>query len=432
MAATSSGGQSDASSEPGDIRGDTRGVMRGDTRGDIGGDTRGGTRTAAARLPSLTGLRFIAAALVFAFHSSLTNFPLSPFADEDVAHGYEWLFSKAGWMGVSFFFILSGFVLTWSARGSDTLTSFWRRRLLKIYPNHVVVWALAMLLFAAQFTPPSAWVPNLFLIHSWFPQHDTFISVNLPSWSLCSELLFYLLFPFFLKLVRKIPVRQLWLWAGAMVVGMIGIQLVVQFLLPSSPQTPEKYPLSVVQWWFAYNFPPVRLFEFLLGMITARAVLAGRWIRLPLGAAGALVALSYAAALAAPWLYGLYAVTAIPLALLIVSVAQVDTAGRRTALRSRAAIWLGEISFGFYVIHYVVMYVVRTMIMDEGRVGTLAGFAVLAVIFGVSMVGGWLLYIGVERPVMRRWGRSRKPAATPPMTEPDDSGGQSRTQPVAG
>ncbi len=79
--------------------------------------------------PSLTGLRFIAAALVFAFHSSLTNFPLSPFADEDVAHGYEWLFSKAGWIGVSFFFILSGFVLTWSSRGGDTLTSFWRRRL---------------------------------------------------------------------------------------------------------------------------------------------------------------------------------------------------------------------------------------------------------------------------------------------------------------
>ncbi|MFF7368427.1 MULTISPECIES: acyltransferase family protein [Streptomyces] len=396
------------------------------------GDIRGGSRSTAARLPSLTGLRFVAAALVFAFHSSLTNFPLSPFADEDVAHGYEWLFSKAGWIGVSFFFILSGFVLTWSSRGGDTLTSFWRRRLLKIYPNHVVVWTLAMLLFAAQFTPPSAWLPNLFLIHSWFPQHDTFISVNLPSWSLCSELLFYLLFPFFLRLVRKIPVRQLWLWAGGMVAGMAGIQLVVQFLLPGSPQTPEQYPLSVVQWWFAYNFPPVRLFEFLLGMITARAVLAGRWIRLPLGAAGALVALSYAAAMAAPWLYGLYVVTAIPLALLIASVAQVDIAGRPTVLRGRTAVWLGEISFGFYVIHYVVMYVVRTMIMDEGRVGTPAGIGILAVIFLVSMAGGWLLFIGVERPVMRRWGRSRKPAAGPRVSVPVESAEQARRQPVAG
>ncbi|MFF9017347.1 acyltransferase family protein [Streptomyces sp. NPDC014870] len=362
----------------------------------------------AARLPSLTGLRFLAAALVFAFHSSLTNFPLSPFADEDVAGGYEWLFSKAGWMGVSFFFILSGFVLTWSAREGDRVTSFWRRRLMKIYPNHVVVWALAMVLFAAAFTAPSAWLPNLFLVHSWFPQHDTYISVNLPSWSLCSELLFYLLFPFLLKLVRRIPARHLWAWAGATVAGMIGVQLVVRFLLPSAPQTPEGYPLSVVQWWFAYNFPPVRLFEFALGMITARAVLAGRWFRLPLGAAAALLALSYGAALAAPWLYGLYAVTAVPLALLIVSVARIDVAGRRTVLRSRVAIWLGEISFGFYVIHYVVMYAVRTMIMDEGRVGTLAGIGVLTAMFAASVLGGWLLYVGVERPVMRRWGRTRR------------------------
>ncbi|GGU32434.1 acyltransferase family protein [Streptomyces violascens] len=393
---------------------------------------RGTMSRSAARLPSLTGLRFFAAVLVFAFHSSLTNFPLSPFADKEVAHGYEWLFSKAGWMGVSFFFILSGFVLTWSAKDSDRLTSFWRRRLLKIYPNHVVVWVLAMLLFAAQFTPVSAWLPNLFLIHSWFPQHDTFISVNLPSWSLCSELLFYLLFPFFLMLVRKIPVRRLWLWAGLMVAGMIGVQLVVQFLLPDSPQTPEKYPLSVMQWWFAYNFPPVRLFEFVLGMITARAVLAGRWIRLPVGAAGALVVLSYAAALAAPWLYGLYAVTAIPLALLIVSVARIDIAERRTFLRSRVAIWLGEISFGFYVIHYVVMYVVRTMIMDEGRVGTPAGIAVLGVILAVSVVGGWVLYTCVERPVMRRWGRARKAAPPAPAVPAEESHVQQQSQPVAG
>jgi peptidoglycan/LPS O-acetylase OafA/YrhL len=40
--------------------------------------------------------------------------------------------------GVSFFFVLSGFVLTWSARPDDIATGFWRRRIARIYPVHLV------------------------------------------------------------------------------------------------------------------------------------------------------------------------------------------------------------------------------------------------------------------------------------------------------
>ncbi|MFH9422931.1 acyltransferase family protein, partial [Streptomyces sp. NPDC017529] len=164
------------------------------------------------KLPSLTGVRFIAAGLVFFFHASLTFIPLSPFADEDVAEGFRWLFSKAGWMGVTFFFVLSGFVMTWSAKPGDTVTGFWRRRLLKIFPNHVVTWALAMVLFAGTVTPVSSWLPNLLLVHSWFPDPQIHLSVNQPAWSLCSELLFYLLFPALIGPILRIRESRLWGW----------------------------------------------------------------------------------------------------------------------------------------------------------------------------------------------------------------------------
>ena len=319
-----------------------------------------------AKLPSLTGLRFIAAALVFFFHATFSDPPMNPFADESWEEGFRWLFSKAGWMGVSFFFVLSGFVLTWSAKPGDTITRFWRRRLLKIFPNHMVMWALAMGLFAGAMTPVSAWLPNLFLLHSWFPQHATFISVNPPSWSLCSELLFYLLFPFLIRPVLRVKESALWGWAAAMVAGMLAVQLVTDFLIPQDPPTPEGFGISLWEFWFGYNFPPVRMFEFVLGMILARLVLAGAFARVSIAAASLLCVAGYAAAMAVPFLYGLNLMTIVPISLLICAVARADADGRPSVLRGRTMQWLGEVSFGFYLSQYVVMYFGRTALMDGG------------------------------------------------------------------
>ncbi|WP_128428344.1 acyltransferase family protein [Streptomyces cyaneus] len=380
--------------------------------------TDGALGSYRTKLPSLTGLRFIAAALVFFFHATFSDPPMNPFADESWEEGFRWLFSKAGWMGVSFFFVLSGFVLTWSARPGDTLTGFWRRRLLKIFPNHVVMWALAMVLFAGAMTPVSAWLPNLFLIHSWFPQHDTFISVNPPSWSLCSELLFYLLFPLLLRPVQRIKESALWIWAAAMVAGMLAVQLVTDFLMPQHPPTPEGFGISLWEFWFGYNFPPVRMFEFVLGMILARLVAAGAAPRIGIIAASLLCLVGYAAAMVVPFLYGLNLMTVVPIALLICAVARADVEGAPTVLRGRTMQWLGEVSFGFYLAQYVVMYSVRTTLMDERLFSPLPGVLVLLGFFCATLLAGWLLLVCVERPVMRRWARPPAARTTPRDEEP--------------
>ena len=88
---------------------------------------------APARLPSLTGLRFAAAFLVFGFHAHIEGI-VAAGATRDVM---DWVFGP-GAAGVSFFFVLSGFVLTWSVRPGETAWRFWRRRIAKIYPNHAV------------------------------------------------------------------------------------------------------------------------------------------------------------------------------------------------------------------------------------------------------------------------------------------------------
>ncbi|WP_110944750.1 acyltransferase family protein [Streptomyces niger] len=370
---------------------------------------RTATETSSGRpapLPSLTGLRFIAAVLVFFFHSSFFDPLTNPFGDRGVAEGFQWLFSKAGWMGVSFFFVLSGFVLTWSSRRDDTVVGFWRRRLLKIFPNHVAVWALAMVLFAGAATPLTAWLPNLFLVHSWFPQHGIYISVNAPSWSLCSELLFYLLFPFLIGPVRRIRTERLWAWAGAMVAGMVALEVAVDLLVPAQPRTPEGFPISSLQFWLGYNFPPGRLFEFVLGMLLARLVLAGRFPRVPLAGALALAVAGYALALNVPFLYGFTVATIVPVGVLVCAVAVADLRGERTALRGRVMQWLGEVSFGFYLAQYVVLYYGRTRILHNETYGLLGGVLELLVLLTVTLALGWLLMVCVERPAMR-WARPR-------------------------
>ncbi|MEU5082058.1 MULTISPECIES: acyltransferase family protein [Streptomyces] len=363
------------------------------------------------KLPSLTGLRFYAAALVFCFHTSLTKM-VDPFADRDFADGYGLLFGKAGWAGVSFFFILSGFVLAWSARPGERLGPFYRRRLLKIYPNHVVTWALTLLLFSSTVGGVSVWLPNLFLVHSWIPRLDTFVSVNQPSWSLCSELLFYLLFPLLWRWVKNLRSGRLWAWFAVTFAGLLLTQIVIDTLVPATPRLTE-WPLSETQWWLAYNIPPLRLFEFVLGMLMARILREGRWIGLGIAPALALTGAGYALALAVPWQYGLNVTLAVPLALLVTAVAAADVTGRPTGLRGRAMTLLGEVSFAFYLVHYLVLLAVQDL-LDGRRFATPVALAVLAVAFVVAQLLGWLLYAAVERPVMRRWaGRPRKREDTP-------------------
>lgn len=369
------------------------------------------------KLPSLTGVRFFAAALVFFFHASLPEV-LGVFEDPGFADGYAQALSKVGFVGVSFFFILSGFVLAWSARPEDTLPAFYRRRLLKIYPNHMVLWAVALGYFSTMAAVhPGVWSTNLSLVHSWIPRADTAVSLNQPSWSLCSELLFYLLFPLLWRWVRNIRSNRLWMWFGITFAGLLSTQLMIDAWAPGTPLLPD-WPLSLMQAWLGYNFPPLRLFEFVLGMLVARLLAEGHRVSLGVAPALAVTGGAYVLSLYLPWQYGFNVILAVPLALLVAAIAHADVTGRRTGLRGRVLTLLGEVSFAFYLVHFMVLVAVHDLL--EGRqFDTATAFAVTALVFVVSQMLSWLLYVCVERPIMRRWaGGPRRPATVAEPSRP--------------
>ncbi|WP_110944179.1 acyltransferase family protein [Streptomyces niger] len=360
-------------------------------------------------LPSLTGMRFVAAALVFVSHVAGNRI----FADGQTNNWFFDLFNPAGWLGVGFFFILSGFVLTWSAREGDTVTGFWRRRLAKIFPNHLVTWLAGFLLMAVTGEVLNAFyvIPSAFLVHTWIPRMDALTGTNGPSWSLCCELVFYLAFPFVHRLVRKIRPARLWAWAIGVVAAIAAWAGFVYVALPKEPEIIWA-PMPFWHFFAIYNPPPVRMLDFLLGMLLAQVVISGRWIRIGWPTAIAGMVAGYAAMVVVPPEFGMMAVTAAPLGLLIAKAAAADIEAGRSPFRGRVMIWLGEVSFAFYMVHYLVLHFTLKALGDRVAWTLPEGLAVAAVLMVATLGVAYLLYRYVEMPVMRRLCRSRKPAVT--------------------
>lgn len=360
-----------------------------------------------ARLPSLTGLRWIAALLVFGFHVGSMRI----IAEPDIKAVVDKTFAL-GLSGVEFFFVLSGFVLVWSYRDGEPRRTFLRRRLAKIYPNHLVTFAvaLAVALWFADPVPPWAALGNLFLVQAWIPLDGYFYSVNNVSWSLSCELAFYLCLPFVLPYLRRARAGLLW-------AAVVAAPLLILALWPGQLLVPEEN-----RWWFTQVFPVARSLEFWMGVAAAELLRRGRWRGPKLAVASLLFVATWA--VAALWIRAEFwaALLAVAYLLVITAAADADVRGRRTPWRSRPMVWLGEVSFAFYLVHVLVMRTVLRLTGDWGE--GLPGW------WGPLFVGGFLLvnlllaaalHRWVEMPMMRRLGPARRPrpkAAAPSAPAP--------------
>lgn len=107
---------------------------------------------------------------------------------------------RSGKMAVSYFFVLSGFVLCNRYKNEMTAaTVFYRRRLARIYPLYLLAFALSVLVFPVTAGGNIA-APLLLsagLVQAWFPQYA--VAINAPAWSLSVEMLFYALFPLLIR-----------------------------------------------------------------------------------------------------------------------------------------------------------------------------------------------------------------------------------------
>lgn len=347
--------------------------------------------TPRRRLHALTSLRFFAALFVVLHHA------LGPDRPGGIRSGY---------LGVTFFFVLSGFVLAWSYQDAMRNLDFWRNRAARILPLYWLFIVAGTVLPLAADRSPASVGSALLLVQAWNPSHSIREGVHTAAWSLSAELFFYACFPFAVALLRRLRTYTLlalavgtWLALGAVAVRLPRV-------------TSQAYFLT-------YNFPPYRFGEFLVGVCLALAIRRG-W-RPPVHRAVLLVAAlavgtgvlvadaghhldrSRAAFLAVAAVSGL-----------IVWAVEAEAAGGARLLRTRPLILLGEWSYALYLVHPLVIRVVAHLHGTDFPGYLPVPLAVLAI--AVSLVLAGVACELIEKPAERRL---RAPRRQRPPAESD-------------
>ncbi len=348
--------------------------------------------------PALDGVRALAVSLVLLFHLGLTWVP-------------------AGYLGVSVFFTLSGFLITTlllneaRSSGSVSFRRFYARRARRLLPAGM---AVLLLVVVARWSGQFALAPGLrgdllgasLQVFNWvqlagtssygalFGQAAVFTSPIEHYWSLAIEEQFYLLWP--------VTLIALWRWSarrGRSVFGPLVVLVVVFATLA-----------PLIGWWFgpdaAYWSTPSRFPELLIGAALA-AWLHGRPRvpdRMALLAPSALAVIVVCSVVlpsgSGPAFTGWLTPFALVSAALVLGL-QVQ-GPVRTMLSWWPLVWIGKVSYGLYLVHWPVFVLLR----QHGWNTTSWGGALVAVTITAALTA--MSYIALERPVREaRWSPAR-------------------------
>lgn len=335
---------------------------------------------ARADLRPLTSLRFVAALMVFAHHA----FP--------VAMIYE-----LGPDGVAFFFLLSGFILTYTYHSDfngwlkwDRVREFYIARAARIYPLQITALGLSALILTVLRGPTWGgldlgtqlrWtIDGVLLLQAWDPGGLT-EAINPPAWSISVEAFFYALFPF----VASYVIRALRGAGPAFVLTVAAAVWAVYSVMCLR--------LPRADLWAFYALPPLRFIDFLVGMMLAitflrhHALIRSTHVEV---IAIALIALGIVCSHHVP--PGLrYSAFLMPMWSFAILTFAHGRGAISLALSHPCAVRLGEASFAFYLIHFTVIEAVARLGWrhDESMVISL----------GVSIAFGFALFHFVENPI---------------------------------
>ena len=317
---------------------------------------------------------------------------------------------SSGYAAVSFFFMLSGLILTYTygeafERGEVPFRRFLIARLARIYPVYLVCTLMAAWVYRSQLHPAYhalALLGDIFLLQAWSIRITSFF--NVPGWSLSAEAFFYVMFPFLVLRIRKARRSHLMilfglLWCAAMVVPVLGTCIDPVGGLRETAGgghnlvfAIRRYPIfflpvfaaGVALGWFHLRFrlSTVRAQGLLFCGLVLTLVLLWNSARLPF------------LLLHNGLLLPLYAA-------IILGLCYPGPLGR--SLSSKPMLILGETSYAMYLFHYQYNDLVKnTFHLPESVTGL---FWRLLVIIPASVA----LYFGVERPCRKLILRMSRP-----------------------
>lgn len=295
----------------------------------------------------LTFTRFLAALAIVIFHYGNTFFPFS-------SGNLQFITSQANY-GVSYFFVLSGFIMIVAYGNNDKIDSaeYLKNRFARIYPM-VVLSVLPYFLIALKsdrVTYSDVFL-NLTTLQSWIPGKAT--AGNYPLWSITVEVFFYLCFPLlYNRFYKKESLTTICITIIAVLLLSIGLQ---HYLLYSSVL--DRFKGTEVSHDLVYYFPLMHLGQFMAGSLGGLFYLkyhgAKRNYDLPILVCFVLLLLL----LKFPVLdyhNGALAIVFVPMIYFL----SANTGLITKILSNKILVFLGEISFAIYLLQAPVFAIVK-------------------------------------------------------------------------
>ncbi|MDQ1098521.1 MULTISPECIES: acyltransferase family protein [Chryseobacterium] len=331
------------------------------------------------KISQITFTRFVAALAIVISHFNKDLFLYQlPYISE--------IFLRAN-VGVSYFFILSGFIMVIAYHRKEKIayTDFYRNRFARIYPLYIVGVALYLI---TRYSGFNIYDLMLYLsgLQSWIPGKA--LVLNFPGWSISVEFLFYLLFPFLYNRYYSRKNKSIWvitaiIWLTTQVFS----NLYVHSSWYEGPHT-DSHELG-------FYFPLLHLNQFLAGNLAGLL-----FIRKPShkNYDKEIILLLIAILLSLIFIplnfhNGLMAVFFIPLIFLI---------SRNNGLLTKVFSWKpleysGEISYAMYIVHIPVLYILRAVCTAANY--NLSNDIVFLIYIPVLILISALLYETVEKPL---------------------------------
>ncbi len=323
------------------------------------------------------------------------------------------------YVAVPMFFMLSGYLLTWSEearrrRGTYSVLNYAKRRVLRIVPAYYVAIVVVILLWASE--PPSfgSVAVHLTFLHGFVPVYPH--GLDPAFWSLTPELVFYAALPLLVLRFRTFSQRV------AILVILWLVSLVTRLL-----HAYDVFGLSSLDEGLGemrmYFFPTTTLYFFLVGVVLRmiverRAEASHEPGRHQLFVASALTVIPLAVLLMFPYLVMQQLevlnrpTNMIPEAMIVLLFASVLLGSPilNPILRWKPVVFCGQISYSWFLLHTTVIRIITTHIRPtvrswlpyQGELMVWATFFSLAfVILAVTATLGYLSYRYIESPFMR-------------------------------
>jgi peptidoglycan/LPS O-acetylase OafA/YrhL len=212
-----------------------------------------------AQLDALTGSRFVAAYAILILHGTAFGYTLP-----------SWLnLSQA----VSYFFVLSGFILGYrypALPNWQSVARFYWARFARIWPVHFLTLMLSLTIVPATFWTSAdalGWsiLPlQILLVNAWIPIERFVFGFNAPAWTISVEWFFYAVYP--LLILRW---RATWPWKLGGSVLLLSALVVLSYAMRLPAAATPEHPDQISALALLYGNPLARLFEFALGMTMA-------------------------------------------------------------------------------------------------------------------------------------------------------------------